>query len=455
MLKYKVIELDYENIKSYDLMNKFSKKKTVFFLDSSGKMINSDINKNQNSYIGINPIKEFKYYLNNKNDVFEKLKEFFNKNKIEKTDEKIKPQFLFYFSYDMGEQILDVKNNKEKIADLADIYGIICEDNWNFDHKMKKLYYIHLSQENKTEEFIKKRLSTILDQKEESGKYKIENLKSNFTYENYVKSIKRIKEHILDGDIYQINLSQMFTFKFKGDPFAFYKKIRKSNPAPFSAFVKDNEKYILSTSPERFVYKKGENIYTEPIKGTRPRGKNEEEDQKNYFELQESLKEKTENVMIVDLMRNDLGKISEYGTVKVEKLFYIEKYSTVFQLVSKISAKLKNPYDIAEIIKELIPGGSISGCPKKRAVEIIRDLEPMKRGLYTGCLGRISCDLEEFDFSILIRSILLDNEKAQLSLGGGITIDSDPHMEYIETINKGLGILEDLEEYLKIELKPD
>lgn len=451
MLNYLVKTLDYNKEKAYKLMEKFAEKETVFFLDSSGKDMNKDTEKNKISYIGINPIAEFKYYLDSDETVFKRLGDFFQKYKIEDKGFAVKAQFLFYFSYDLGEKVLEVENNKESLLKMPDIYGVLCRDNWYFDHENEKLYYIYID-DNKEGVDIERRLREFeMVDDDGVGDYEIKNLKSNFTYENYKKSIEDIKEHILDGDIYQINLSQMFRFDFIGDAFSFYKNIRKTNPAPFSAFVKTGDKYLLSSSPERFIYKKSNYIYTEPIKGTRPRGKDKDEDKKNYNELKNSLKEKTENVMIVDLMRNDLGKIAEYGTVNVDELFYIEKYSTVFQLVSKISAKLINPEKIENIIEELIPGGSISGCPKKRAVELIRDFEPIKRGLYTGALGRISSDLEEFDFSILIRSIMIDNELAQLSLGGGITIDSDPHMEYVETINKGLGILKDLKKYLKEE----
>ncbi|HHT6744439.1 TPA: anthranilate synthase component I family protein, partial [Listeria monocytogenes] len=266
-------------------------------------------------------------------------------------------------------------------------------------------------------------------------------IKSNFKYNHYIEKIKEIKNYIYEGHIYQVNMSQKFTWTNNEQPIEIYSKIRKSNPAPYSAYFKNNSLAILSTSPECFLKKRKNKLKTEPIKGTRPRGINKIEEQKNYESLLNSEKERSENTMIVDLLRNDIGKIAKPGTVHVEDLMFIEKYASVLQLVSKISAEVNEEITFGKIIYETFPGGSITGCPKKRAMEVIVESETVKRSLYTGALGRVSFGSMDFDLNILIRTIFLDKNNASLSLGGGIVFDSVETKEYQETLDKGEAIL--------------
>jgi para-aminobenzoate synthetase component 1 len=256
-----------------------------------------------------------------------------------------------------------------------------------------------------------------------------------------MEAIRWVKHYIREGHVYQINLSQIFTFPWHYSPESLYKKIRLTNPAPFGAFFKYADWAILSTSPERFLYRVNNVISTEPIKGTMPRGRTPEEDEANVRDLLSSIKERAEHIMIVDLLRNDLGRICEYGTVHVEDRFYVEKYRSVHQLISRVVGRLRSDASLGFVLAETFPGGSITGAPKIRAMEIIAESEPHKRSAYTGTIGRVSINRNNFDLSILIRTIIMQKGFAALSLGGGIVFDSEELAEYQETIDKGAAIV--------------
>ena len=223
--------------------------------------------------------------------------------------------------------------------------------------------------------------------------------------------------------------------------------MRKKNAAPFSAYLGFPGFTIGSSSPERFLYQKGDRIETRPIKGTRPRGKNSEEDAKYAKELAESPKDRAELNMIVDLERNDLGKFCYYGSVEVAGHAVIEKYARVFHTVSTVTGKVKMGIDAADILKAAFPGGSITGAPKIRAMKIIDELEPSSRGVYTGSIGYISID-GNMDLNIVIRTFIMKDNEFYYNVGGGIVVDSDPKMEYQETLDKGIA-LEDTLNFFK------
>lgn len=265
--------------------------------------------------------------------------------------------------------------------------------------------------------------------------------KSNFTKEAYCEMVKTVKEYIRNGDIYQANISQKFEIQSNENPFAVFERLRKLCPAPFSAFLNFDEIKIVSSSPERFIKISGRSIETRPIKGTRPRGKNQFEDDLLKKELLNSEKDKAELTMIVDLERNDIGRVCKLGSVAVEKLFEIEEYANVFHLVSTIKGELRDDIDAVDCIKAAFPGGSITGAPKIRAMEIIEELEPTKRHVYTGSIGYIGFD-GNTDLNIAIRTIIINDNKACYNVGGGITWDSDPEMEYQETLDKGKFMME-------------
>ncbi len=265
--------------------------------------------------------------------------------------------------------------------------------------------------------------------------------KSNFKKPNYLKAIEKIREYIAAGDVYQVNMSQRFEMDFKGDTFNLFAHLYRNNPAPFFAYINAGDHQMISTSPERFLLQTGESIETRPIKGTRPRGKTPEEDQQLGRELQQSKKDDAELSMIVDLLRNDIGKVCQAGTVRVAEHKRLEAYQNVYHLVSIVEGKLDRNRDAVDLLKATFPGGSITGCPKIRTMEIIDELEPHRRHIYTGSIGYISFH-DTMDLSIAIRTATIYNGKIIFSVGGGIVFDSDPIDEYEETIHKGRTLME-------------
>ena len=256
------------------------------------------------------------------------------------------------------------------------------------------------------------------------------------SHAQYLSDLKRVIDYIYAGDIYQANLTQRFSMVWEGDPWDLYSRLHRQNPAPFAAFLPYSDFQILCSSPERFIRIQTDGkIETRPIKGTRPRGKSPEDDQSQAIELQNSSKDRAELTMIIDLERNDLGRICEFGTVKVTDLIKLEKYPTVWHLASTITGQLRSGLEPSDIIQAVFPGGSITGAPKIRAMEIIEELELYKRGLYTGSIGYMAFD-GTWDFNIVIRTILLKNGKAYIHVGGGIVADSIPESEYNETLDK-------------------
>lgn len=259
---------------------------------------------------------------------------------------------------------------------------------------------------------------------------------SNFTRESYTAMVERAREYIRQGDIYQVNLSQLFRSKCPVPPYSIFQSLFSRNPAAFYAYLNCGDFSVISTSPERFILREGEKVETRPIKGTRPRGKTLEEDDMLRTELFSSSKEDAELSMIVDLLRNDLGKLCVPGTIEVKEHKRVEAYQNVFHLVSIITGKLKQGCSNVEVLKAVFPGGSITGCPKVRAMEIIEELEPVKRGIYTGSIGYMDFN-EVMNLSIAIRTAVCYKGEVYLSVGGGIVYNSEAESEYLETLHKG------------------
>ena len=269
-------------------------------------------------------------------------------------------------------------------------------------------------------------------------------LESNFSINEYTDAILNVKNYLKEGDIYQANISQRFSIPFEGDSWELYLKLRKSNPGAFSAYISTPDLTILSSSPELFLSLNKNDIKTRPIKGTKPRGMNLDEDRKQAKQLENSIKDQAENVMIVDLMRNDLGKVSTIGSVKVTELFELEKHPTVWHLVSTIDSKLSPRYAPVDLLRQCFPGGSITGAPKIRAMEIIEEIEPDRRGVYCGSIGYIGFN-GNMSTNIAIRTMTLEDNMIVFHSGGGIVSDSDPINEYDETIDKARGLLNALD----------
>jgi len=259
---------------------------------------------------------------------------------------------------------------------------------------------------------------------------------SNFTHEDYLRAVRRAKEYIAAGDIYQVNLSQRLSARLATGPLDLYRRLRETNPAPFAAYFQTPDAAVVCCSPERFLQVRGREVETRPIKGTRPRGATAEEDARLAAELLASEKDRAENVMIVDLERNDIGRVCEFGSVHVPELFAIESYATVHHLVSTVRGRLRPESTAVECLKACFPGGSITGAPKVRAMEIIEELEPTRRGVYTGAIGYL-CFSGDMDVNIAIRTLVVKDGLAHFQVGGAIVADSDPEAEYQETIDKG------------------
>lgn len=260
------------------------------------------------------------------------------------------------------------------------------------------------------------------------------------TSTSYAQAFTRLKHYIEQGDLYQMNLTHRLQMPLTEDPLQLYLRLRTINPAPFAAFLQFSETTFACSSPERFIQVQDGLIMTRPIKGTRKRGTDAESDQQLKRELWESEKDRAELLMIVDLERNDLAKIAEPGSVQVPELYTIETYPTVFHLVSTVTAQLRHEVTPAEIIAATFPGGSITGAPKIRAMEVIDELEVHRRGIYTGSIGYIDCN-RNLDFNIVIRTIVCHNQQAYFHVGGGIVWDSTVDFEYEETFQKAAALI--------------
>jgi para-aminobenzoate synthetase component 1 len=267
-------------------------------------------------------------------------------------------------------------------------------------------------------------------------------LRSSFTHRAYLDAVARVREYILAGDIFQANLSQRFDAPLRETAWEFYRRLRTRNAAPFAAFLDLPDAAVLSASPERFLRVDVEGrVETRPIKGTRPRGLGPEHDAALGQALVESDKDRAENLMIVDLMRNDLSRACASGTVRVPELFALERYATVHHLVSTVVGRLARGTDALDLVRAAFPGGSITGAPKVRAMEIIAELEPSQRGVYCGAIGYWSVT-GALDTNIAIRTTVARDGHLYFNAGGGIVADSDPEQEYLETLDKARGIID-------------
>jgi para-aminobenzoate synthetase component 1 len=269
----------------------------------------------------------------------------------------------------------------------------------------------------------------------------IATLRSNLSAAAYANAFERVQAYIRAGDCYQVNLAQRFAAPAVGNPWAAYCHLRELNPAPFSAYLKTPFGEILSSSPERFLALRHGQVETRPIKGTRARGATPGEDAALRQALTQSEKDRAENLMIVDLLRNDLGRVCRPGSIRVPALFDIETYASVHHLVSTVRGKLRDDEDAASLLRACFPGGSITGAPKIRAMEIIEELEPHRRGVYCGAIGYLGFD-GGMDTNIAIRTIVHSASQVRFWAGGGLVVDSDPEQEYRETYDKASRLMQ-------------
>ena len=266
--------------------------------------------------------------------------------------------------------------------------------------------------------------------------------------EEYLRRIRRALDYIAAGDIYQVNLSHRIECPFEAEPVDLFRRLAELNPAPFAAYVDAGPFKVISASPERFVALVGDRAWSSPIKGTRPRGATPADDRRLARDLLESPKDRAENVMIADLVRNDLGRVSRPGSVRVASLCALESFATVHHLVSTIEGRLEAGRGRIDLLRALFPGGSMTGAPKVRAMEVIDELEGEERGLYSGSVGYLSFD-GTMDFNIVIRTLVLAGGRAHLRAGGAIVADSEPAQEFRETLDKARALLQAMDADLR------
>ena len=292
-------------------------------------------------------------------------------------------------------------------------------------------------------QFLERELERSLSQGEPPGPGPVA-FASNITREQFEDAVRKGQEHIAAGDIYQVVLSQRFEADIQADPFTVYRALRHVNPSPYMYFIRMGPQTIVGSSPEMLVRVEGRHVETHPIAGTRPRGRTEEEDQRLAEELRVNEKERAEHVMLVDLGRNDVGRVSEYGSVRVPQFLALERYSHVMHLVSTVEGRLAEDRDRLDALVACFPAGTVSGAPKIRAMEIIADLEPVRRGIYAGAIGYLDF-AGNLDFCIAIRTITMRNGRASVQAGAGIVSDSNPTAEYEETRDKAKALMRALE----------
>lgn len=271
-------------------------------------------------------------------------------------------------------------------------------------------------------------------------------MQSNFDKQNYQQAFDKIQSYIVEGDCYQVNLAKRFEIQAEGEAWHAYKQLRQLNAAPFCAYFSTDTAAILSSSPERLLQVDDKHVETKPIKGTRPRDlNNSEHDQQLATELQNSIKDRAENLMIVDLLRNDLGKVCVPGSIGVPRPFELESFATVHHLVSTITGTLKDDEDPVSLLRACFPGGSITGAPKLRAMEIIEELEPHRRGAYCGSIAYIGFD-GNMDSNITIRTLVYSDNQLRFWAGGGIVADSNVDAEHQEIIDKASAMFKLIEQ---------
>ena len=438
-------------LSAFEIFTLFKDEKDSFILDSA-----MDKNKlGRYSFISSNPFKTLKYK-NSEENPLNYLQEELNKYKVENnTHIPFIGGAVGYLSYDLGNYIEKLPQTAKKDLDVYDLYFGFYDYVIVVDHLEEKTYIATPDLDLKKEADIAFVVECKISEAEINGVNPIcyekkevppTRLTSNFTKKEFEDGVEKVRQYIKSGDIYQANLTQRFNGKTTLSSYELYRDLRRISPAPFGAYLNFDEFNILSNSPERFIKCIDGKLETRPIKGTRPRGKNKEEDLKLQEELRNSEKDKAELLMIVDLQRNDIGRISKIGSVKVPELFVIEPYANVNHLVATVVGELDDNKDAVDVIKATFPGGSITGAPKIRAMEIIDELEPTQRNVYTGSIGYIGFN-GDMDLNIAIRTIIKKEDEVYFQVGGGMTWGSDPGEEYQETLDKAQSIMKTLRGY--------
>lgn len=433
-----------------ELFRYFADERDSVFLDSS--LVNK---LGRYSIIGVCPyLKLIKddsgFYINDQRVTEISFEEYLKKYLTEHVDENrselpIVSGAIGYFSYEYGRKLMEVPSNKEELVSIPDAVLVFYDFYMIEDRHENRTYLIANGITEDAEKQIKSVEKRIAEPLDENGRIKKESydieIRPNFEKEEYKQAVDDMIRYIIEGDIYITNMTQQLSVKSEKKPLDVFYDLRKNNPSPFGGYMDYGDYQIVCASPERFLKMKKGHVNTRPIKGTRKRGETPEEDLCMRNELENSEKDKSELLMIVDLERNDLNRVCRPGSVKVTELFTVEEYATVFHLVSDIEGELEADKNVMDLLEATFPGGSITGAPKYRAMEIIDELENNRRNLYTGSIGYLTLD-GDCDFNIVIRTALHKDGMYHLGVGGGITAESDLEFEYEETLQKAKAVLE-------------
>jgi len=434
----------------FDCYQRVYGNKPTAFLDSGRYQMETATH----SYICLNPFKQHRF--SGRTGPFQSLRHIFHSYKTKQW--KGLPPFtggaVGFLSYDLFRALERVRVKRQAELTVPKICMVFFRDVIAFDHANREAFLIAnlLPEQDKNYDtaltLADKRLDAIEQAlkaapKTIDAKFSIQHFQARSTREQFLKRVETAKGYIKSGDIYQVNLSQRFSFDFKGEHLSLYARMREINPAPFSAVIDFGDTKVLSSSPERLVRLRNGECETRPIAGTRPAGSRPNETRRYQRELLLSRKERAEHLMLVDLERNDLGRVCDFNSVRVHELMTVEKYSHVLHIVSDVRGSLQSSKDKFDLLKSMFPGGTITGCPKVRSMEIIDELEGEPRELYTGSIGYIDFN-GNMDWNIIIRTLAFNGAKGNLRVGAGIVHDSRPEREYAETLHKAKAFFEAL-----------
>ncbi|MBI3592100.1 MAG: anthranilate synthase component I [Nitrospirae bacterium] len=372
--------------------------------------------------------------------------------------------FVGYMGYDIVKFFERVPDTQKPAVDMPDMFMMLADTILIFDNLKQTIKVVcntHTEGRGIKTAYrdAEKRIDKIIKELGKGGRAKSpyiplvshtqspvasENFSSNFTKENFLASVEKAKEYVMSGDVVQVVLSQRFERETDASPFDIYRALRIINPSPYMYYLDLNESQIVGSSPEILVRLEGDKVTLRPIAGTRKRGESEEEDKALEEDLKKDPKEIAEHIMLVDLGRNDVGRVAETGSVKVTELMNVERYSHVMHLVSNVEGTLKKGLDAFDVLRASFPAGTVTGAPKVRAMEIIEELEPTKRGAYAGAVGYFGYS-GNMDTCITIRTLIIKDGRVYVQAGAGIVADSVPEKEYMETVNKAMAMMKAVE----------
>lgn len=410
------------------------------------------------SFIALNPIAEL--YGNDQSTTFidgeqsntlqvpvmQKLKELLPKTEMD-TPFSFFGGAIGYFGYEIAYHYEKIGTFSNDPYEMPDVHVYFYEQFIVFDHLLEQVHIVVMDlfdkgitaqQMHETMAQLKQQLATPVDVPFEKQVIDFKPLRSK---ESFMEMVEVAKDHILRGDIFQVVLSQTFEADFDGDAFQLYRALRSNNPSPYMYFMQFDDYQIVGTSPESLVKVRGKEVITNPIAGTKKRGATPEIDEEIAQELLKDEKELAEHKMLVDLGRNDIGRVSEVGSVRVTKYMTIERYRHVMHIVSEVTGELRADMHVVDVLASALPAGTVSGAPKIRAMQIIHQLEQRKRGIYAGAVGYLSVT-GDMDLALAIRTMLVKDGKAYVQAGAGVVYDSNPESEFEETLNKAKALLE-------------